>query len=101
MPPASKRKSFKKSRRPAQSVRTGRDGWSIRRSAGVRLLTATALAELPWLIHGFSTRTGGFSAVEKQQVLNLGFTDWDARDAVTRNRGRFLQALGGKDSSLV
>jgi YfiH family protein len=101
MPPASKRKSLKKSRRPAQSARTRGDGWSIRRSAGMRLLAAKSLAELRWLVHGFSTRTGGFSALEKQQVLNLGFTDWDARDAVTRNRDLFLRALGGKDSSLV
>jgi len=47
-----------------------------------------------WLIHGFSTRGGGFSRVYSQGDLNLGFTKDDAPAAVERNRAAFLRAIG-------
>jgi hypothetical protein len=53
-----------------------------------------------WLIHGFSTRTGGVSTAyrlsqRKQNCgeLNLGFTSVDSRENVLRNRDLFVQAL--------
>jgi polyphenol oxidase len=61
--------------------------------SGVHLLTATNLARFPWLVHGFSTRTGGGSAVYGGDALNLGFTKHDSRRAVEHNRAVFLQEL--------
>src|SRR6185437_11244960 len=48
----------------------------------------------PWLLHGFSTRTGGFSRVYGGNALNLGFTKEDSRNLVEKNRAAFLQKLG-------
>ncbi len=50
----------------------------------------------PWLIHGFSTRVGGFSKAYGGRALNLGFTHDDKREAVERNRAAFLRALGAE-----
>ncbi len=50
--------------------------------------------ELPWLVHGFSTRPGGFSQAYGGGALNLGFTTEDDRAIVERNRAAFLHALG-------
>lgn len=60
----------------------------------VNILRAKHLSALPWLLHGFSTRTGGFSRAYKKGDLNLGFTKDDSRGAVERNRAAFLQKLG-------
>jgi hypothetical protein len=51
------------------------------------------LQEIPWLIHGFSTRLGGHSRVYGGRALNLGFTDRDSKLAVERNRAAFLRKL--------
>jgi YfiH family protein len=47
-----------------------------------------------WLIHGFSTRTGGKTTVYRpgKTDLNLGFTASDDHDNVTANRGLFVNA---------
>jgi polyphenol oxidase len=49
--------------------------------------------DLPWLVHGFSTRMGGYSAAYGGSSLNLGFTKDDTRAVVERNREAFLRAL--------
>jgi len=49
---------------------------------------------IPWLVHGFSTRVGGFSRVYGGNALNLGFTKHDSRSAVERNRAAFLRQIG-------
>jgi polyphenol oxidase len=59
-----------------------------------RVLESQPLSKVPWLIHGFSTRRGGFSRPYGGGVLNLGFTRDDSRAAVGRNRRVFLEALG-------
>jgi YfiH family protein len=64
-----------------------------RRSQPV-ILTATQLTAIPWLIHGFSTRPGGFSRAYRRGDLNLGFTKDDARTTVESNRAAFLRELG-------
>jgi polyphenol oxidase len=64
------------------------------RKTKLTILRATHLTTLPWLVHGFSTRTGGFSRVYGRSDLNLGFTKDDSRPAVERNRTAFLRALG-------
>ena len=63
----------------------------------LNILTAKVLQGIPWLIHGFSTRLGGFSRVYGQNALNLGFTKEDSKAAVARNRAAFLTKLGAKD----
>jgi YfiH family protein len=58
----------------------------------IDVLRAPSLARIPWLIHGFSTRSGGFSKVYGSNALNLGFTTHDSRPAVERNRRAFISA---------
>ena len=65
-----------------------------RDKAGLTILQAESLSGIPWLMHGFSTRTGGFSRVYGGKALNLGFTKQDSRSTVERNRAAFLQQLG-------
>lgn len=56
---------------------------------------------LPWLAHGFSTRTAGsttaYSRKQKAGELNLGFTRDDDPANVALNRRQFLQAVCGSD----
>lgn len=53
----------------------------------------------PWLWGGFSTRQGGVSkaycAEDAEGELNVGFTDGDRRDAVSRNRELLVEAVTG------
>jgi polyphenol oxidase len=62
--------------------------------ARLTILHSENLTPIPWLIHGFSTRIGGFSRVYGGKALNLGFTKQDSHSAVERNRTTFLQQLG-------
>ena len=52
------------------------------------------LGKYRWLVHGFSTRVGGFSRAYGKGELNLGFTKDDAKAAVERNRAAFLREVG-------
>jgi polyphenol oxidase len=63
----------------------------------LKIVRATQFADVPWLIHGFSTRIGGVSQVYGGRALNLGFTQNDTQEAVTRNRQRFLSQLSNKN----
>ena len=58
------------------------------------MLRSDDLARIPWLIHGFSTRSAGFSRVYGGNALNLGFTKQDSRSVVGRNRTVLLSQLG-------
>jgi polyphenol oxidase len=58
------------------------------------ILQTGHLEELPWLIHGFSTRPAGYSRVYGGNALNLGFTKQDSKSAVERNRAALLQKIG-------
>jgi polyphenol oxidase len=60
------------------------------------ILQAEHMKGIPWLVHGFSARLGGFSSAYGQ-ALNLGFTKDDSRVAVERNRSVFLRTLGAFD----
>ena len=60
----------------------------------ISILTSDSLAGLPWLVHGCSTRLGGFSRAYGGTALNLGFTKSDSKAAVERNRPAFLRELG-------
>ena len=57
------------------------------------VLRASSLARIPWLAHGFSTRSGGHSKVYGGPALNLGFTSDDSRAAVEENRRDFVSAV--------
>ena len=71
MPEAKSRKTRSRKRPDA----LGSD-WTERESGGVRVLEATALAKIPWLAHGFSTRPGGVSDLDGTKALNLSYTNW-------------------------
>ena len=62
--------------------------------AKLNILRASHLSKFPWLVHGFSTRAGGFSRAYGGSALNLGFTKDDSKAAVERNRAAFLRELG-------
>lgn len=63
------------------------------------IVHASHFKRLPWLVHGFSTRPGGFSRVYRQGDLNLGFTKDDFRATVERNRVAFLREVGAATAS--
>ena len=71
----------------------------------VEIVEAPAWKAWPWLVHGFSTRTGGVTAAyrpgQRAGDLNLGFTATDTRENVIENRRRFLEAVGAADAQLV
>jgi len=75
--------------------------WAECKVRSIQILQVSALAKLPWLVHGFSTRPGGVSLLNNEKVLNLGFTEWDSRENVLENRRRFLSALGASDLELI
>jgi len=108
----------KKQSAPQRRAATNGASWKLRRSGGLRILEAPQLARLDWLVHGFSARPGGVSAVpagsktakpgasraqklrrrkESPRALNLGFADWDSREHVVENRQRFFHAIGAED----
>jgi polyphenol oxidase len=65
----------------------------VPKHARLNILRATHLSKFPWLVHGFSTRLGGFSRLYGSDALNLGFTRDDSKAAVERNRAAFLREL--------
>jgi len=68
-----------------------------RKQSSTTILTAPALSKIRWLVHGFSTRQGGFSKSYGGHSLNLGFTKDDSRAAVERNRTAFQHRIGAND----
>ena len=64
------------------------------RNSNIQILRADPLTRLPWLVHGFSTRHGGFSDVYGGRALNLGYTKEDLPATVDRNRAAFFAAVG-------
>jgi purine-nucleoside/S-methyl-5'-thioadenosine phosphorylase / adenosine deaminase len=84
-------------------------GWQLRRAGRLQVLTTTPLAALDWLVHGFSTRPGGTSElaferngkVIREEVLNLGFAEWDSRENVLENRNRFFSAHSAAKMRIV
>ena len=60
----------------------------------INILKSESLSSIPWLIQGFSTRSGGFSRLYGACTLNLGFTAQESRAAVERNQTAFLLQLG-------
>ncbi|HKV62647.1 MAG TPA: peptidoglycan editing factor PgeF [Candidatus Acidoferrum sp.] len=75
--------------------------WAEHKSNGIRILQIPALSRLRWLIHGFGTKPGGVSNQDGQKVLNLGFTEWDAKENVLENRRLFQSAMGASNMKLI
>jgi len=75
--------------------------WEIRRARGLQIVGSQTLGKLDWLVHGFSTRTGGESELDGKPALNLGFTDWDERASVAKNREKLAAALSAGQMPLV
>lgn len=94
-----------KTRHSALGKASGRAGatqsWTEHQAGGLRILQASALAKIPWLVHGFSTRPGGISDLRGENVLNLGFAEWDTKENVNENRRRFQSALGAETWKLA
>jgi YfiH family protein len=98
-------------KRPAPRRRTAQPDpkWKLRRAGSLQILGAPPLAKLKWLIHGFSTRVGGTSRLEasvrsekpQENILNLGFAEWDSRENVTENRRKFLRAIAASKMQIV
>lgn len=65
----------------------------------IQVIQSPAMSRKEWLLHGFSTRTGGMSHAyrpeEKIGELNLGFTASDPKPAVEANRKLYLEAVTG------
>jgi YfiH family protein len=79
-----------------------RAGWKLRTSLeGVGFLQVPVFSAFPWLIHGFSTSQGGVSPRNGSNVLNLGFTEWDTRENVQKNRKLFQSVLTADKLTLV
>jgi YfiH family protein len=60
----------------------------------IEILHGDPLEKIPWLVHAFSTRTGGSSKVYGGNALNLGFTKQDVKASVEKNRAAFLKEVG-------
>lgn len=79
--------------------RTRRDGSAA--SSTLNVLGVPPWSAEAWLVHGFSTRTGGVSEMDRASRprgdLNLGFTSRDTSPAVRLNRERFLSAVLASD----
>jgi YfiH family protein len=73
----------------------------LRKTGGLQVLQLAVFRKLPWLVHGFSTRTGGVSELNDEKVLDLSFMNGDQRENVEENRRRFQAAVGGGELTLV
>ncbi len=86
--PKHPRRAVRPAKRPARIAKTKLD-----------VVQAPEMAKVSWLMHGFSTRTGGTSHVyrpdQRAGELNLGFSASDPQSVVEANRGLFLRHVTG------
>jgi len=61
----------------------------------IEVIQSPLFTEIPWLLSGFSTRTGGKTDVYNSGELNLGFTPADSRETVLANRRLFFNKVTG------
>ena len=88
-----------KTKLTVQKTKVSRSTTPRRISPAVETLTAKTFAELPWLVHGFSTREGGVSTCYGEPSLNFGLTPDDSKENVLRNRALFLEALDARGAN--
>ncbi len=65
------------------------------------VLYCQALSDIPYIAHGFSTRSGGVSELEYTRELNLGYCRGDDDAAVNTNRALFAKYAGFDPGGLV
>src|SRR5690242_1060696 len=76
--------------------------WIVPRTKSqIDIVRAPNLSRENWLVHGFSTRSGGVSGVYQKADLNLGHTEHDTHENVERNRRLFMEGLRASDMTLV
>lgn len=63
--------------------------------AEIEVMQIPPWQNLPWLRHGFSTRSGGFSDVYGIPSLNLGWTKEDDPSKVAENRRLLVEKVSG------
>jgi polyphenol oxidase len=80
----------------AISIEKKREGSA---ASEIQIIRAANLNALPGVVHGFSTRLGGYSAAYGGDQLNLGFTAPDTRQTVERNRRSFTRGVAGSARS--
>jgi len=93
-----KKKSTQARKESSRSKKRAAGAGSGSGSATVKVLEAAKLTSIPWLVHGFSTRTGGVSEAYGGGQLNLGATAEDSAENVEQNRMRLLEKLQARDS---
>ncbi len=68
----------------------------------LKVVPVPAWSEIPWLLHGFSTRTGGRTTAyrpdQRAGELNLGFTASDPKETVLANRRLFVAAVTNNET---
>jgi YfiH family protein len=74
--------------------------WDKAHRGGVPFYRSSALAVMPQLEHGFTTRIGG-SSCGPYKSMNLGLHVGDAPDHVFENRHRVARALGFSPSEIA
>lgn len=84
--------------RPAESrASSARPSKPRTTKSKIEVLRSPQMAEIEWLISGFSTRAGGksdmYSPGQRAGELNLGFTPADSTDNIFENRRRFSRAV--------
>jgi polyphenol oxidase len=98
---ATSRKRSKKNAASGRKIVSPSAPWRLNRAKGLEVLQLDPFRKLPWLVHGFSTRSGGISILHGEKLLNLGSMEWDTRENVLQNRKALHSAIGASDLSLV
>jgi hypothetical protein len=75
-----------------------KDGFLLREFQGVRYYSCKAFEDVPFLRHGFSTRSRG--SADTESSFDLGYSSRDSIDRVNENRRQFLSALKFEGSHL-
>jgi len=80
-----------------RKLNPNRQRQNLKAQSRIEIVRVPAWLDLPWLIHGFSTRTGGETTVyrpaQRAGELNLGFTASDPKKTVLANRKVFVTAV--------
>jgi polyphenol oxidase len=75
--------------------------WRLHKAGGLKVVQLIPFTKFSWLVHGFSTRVGGSSTLDGEKVLNLSFTEWDAKENVLANRRALQKAIGAQELKLA
>lgn len=75
--------------------------WPLHTANGLKVVQLIPFTKFSWLVHGFSTRLGGASTLDGEKVLNLSFTEWDAKENVLANRRALQKAIGAQEFTLA